>query len=209
MIFWNSFIFCVTCVAWQTHRDHVVRLRLRRRHTFCFRSHFCFRSVTWKGQCFHSNFAERYTTIKYTSSSPLVIIRHILTVLYPFFRLSFCCSFPLNKFWRDAMISLKLCRTLYHSKIQVRFKIGNHLPNFGWVTGLFRLSFCWCVDIGFRSVSFAGMHWFYWKFAEGHIIVNKIQVKFDISNHSQKILARLRPFFDLVFICVLILFSSQ
>ena len=87
------------------------------------------------------------------------------------FRLSFCCSFPLNNFWGDVLISFKLCRTLYHCKIQVKFDIGTHLPNFGWVMALFRLSFCCCVDIGFLSITFAGMHWFYWKFAEGYIIV--------------------------------------
>ena len=30
---------------------------------------------------------------------------------------------------------------------------------------------CCCVCIGFHIVTFAGMHWFHWKFAEGYIIV--------------------------------------
>ena len=66
---------------------------------------------------------------------------------------------------------LKVCRRINHCKIQVKFDISNHLQNFGWVMALFRLSFCWCVDIGFRSLTFAWMHWFYWKFAERYIIV--------------------------------------
>ena len=85
-----------------------------------------------------------------------------------FFRLIFCCSFPLNNFWRGALMSFKLFRTLYQLKMQVKFNIGNHLPNFGWVMALFQLNFCWCVDIGFWSITFAGMHWFYWKFTEGY-----------------------------------------
>ena len=59
----------------------------------------------------------------------------------------------------DALISFKLCRTLYHYKIQVKFDIGNHLPNLAELRqALFKLSFCWYVDIGFRSITFAGMH---------------------------------------------------
>ena len=91
-------------------------------------------------------------------------------VMAPFW-LSFCCWFPLNNFWRDALISFTPCRTLYHCKIQVMFDIGNHLLSFGWVVDLFWLSFCWCVDISFWPITFARMHWFYWKFAEGYIIV--------------------------------------
>ena len=94
----------------------------------------------------------------------------------------FCCLCPLNNFWRDALISFKPCTTLYYCKIQVRFDIDKHLPNFGWVRALFWLSFCWCVDTGFRSVAFAGMHWFYWKFAERYIIA---KYRFDINNHPQ------------------------
>ena len=37
---------------------------------------------------------------------------------------------PLN-FNISALISFKLCRTLYFCKIQVKFDIGNHPPNFG------------------------------------------------------------------------------
>ena len=155
------------------HRDHVVcPRRRRRRRRRCRRHTFRFRTITFEGMYwFHSNFAELYITIKYRSSSILVIIRKILAELWPFFDLVFCCSFPLNNFWRDALISFKFCRTLYHCKIQVKFNIVDNLPNFGWVMVLCRLSFCWCVDIGFRSITFAGMHWFYWKFAEGYIII--------------------------------------
>ena len=81
------------------------------------------------------------------------------------------CWFPINNFCRDALVLLKVCRRIYHCKIQVKFDISNYPQNSGWVMGLFRLSFCWCVDIGFRSITFAGMHWFYWKFAGGYIIV--------------------------------------
>ena len=91
-----SYDLCVACVAWQTHRDHVVsprrrrrRLRLRRRHTFRFRS------ITFEGMFgFHSNFAELYITIKYRSNLILVIIRQILAELWPFFDLDFVVRFP-------------------------------------------------------------------------------------------------------------------
>ena len=85
--------FCVACVAWQTHRDHVILPHHRcRRHTFHFRS------ITFEGMYgFHSNFAELYITIKYRSGLILVIIRQILAVM-ALFQLSFCCSSPLNNF---------------------------------------------------------------------------------------------------------------
>ena len=157
---------------------------------------------------FHSNFAEPYITIKYRSVSILVIIHQILAELWAFcnFVFSFCCSCPLINLWRDALISFKLCRTLSQRKMQVKFNIGNHPPNVGWVMALLQLSFCWCVDIGFQSITFAGMHWFYWKFAEGYN--RKIQVKFD-KLIICKIVAELWPFFDLVFVGVLILVSDQ
>ena len=140
------------------------RQRRCRRHTF----RFC--SVTFKGMYgFHSNFAELYITIKYRSSLILVILSQILAMVL--FRLIFCCLFPHNNFWRDALISFKLCRTLYQCKIQLKLNIANQSPNCGWVIALFSLSFCWCVDIGFQLITFAGMHWFYWKFAEWYIIV--------------------------------------
>ena len=107
---------------------------------------FCFSFLLNKGMhWFHSNFAELYITIKYRSSSTLVIISQILAELWLFF----------------------------------------------W------LSFCWCVDIGFRSITFAGRHWFYWKFAEGYIIVKYRWSLILVIIH--KILAELCPFFDLVF----------
>ena len=60
------------------------------------------------------------------------------------FQLSFCwgvdIGFPLNNFCRDAL--MKVCRRIYHCKIQVKFDIGNHPENFGQVMALFRLSFC-------------------------------------------------------------------
>ena len=87
------------------------------------------------------------------------------------FGFSFYCSFPISNFWRDALISLKVCRSLYHCKIQVKFEFGNHPPNSGCY-GLFRLSF-WLLglDVRFLSISAEGMHLFYQKFAEGYIIV--------------------------------------
>ena len=45
-------------------------------------------------------------------------------------QLSFCC-FQFSNFWRDALISFKLCWTLYHCKIQVRFYIGNLPLSYG------------------------------------------------------------------------------
>ena len=75
---------CVTCVAWQTYRDHVV---CPRRHCHTFR----FGSITFEGMhCFYSDFAEVYITVKYRSSSILVIICQILAELWPFFILLVC-----------------------------------------------------------------------------------------------------------------------
>ena len=87
--------FCVACVAWQTHRDHVVRPRRRcRRRRWCRRLTFRFRSIIFEGMYwFHSNFAELYITIKYRSSSILVIILPILAELWPFFDLVFVVCF--------------------------------------------------------------------------------------------------------------------
>ena len=42
----------------------------------------------------------------------------------------------------DALILLKVCRRIYHSKIQVNIDIGNHPQNFGQVMALLRLSLC-------------------------------------------------------------------
>ena len=115
---------------------------------------------------------------------------------------------------------------------------------------LLRLGFCCCVDIGFRSITFAemllihlkfaeryfyrwslifvivrkmlaelwsffdfffvvvlilvftitfaGMHWFYWKFAQGYIIVKYRSSSILVIIH--KILAKLWPFFDFGFV---------
>ena len=92
--------------------------------------------------------------------------------------------FPVSNFCRDSLILLKVCRRIYHCKIQVRFNIRNHPLNFGWVLALFQLSFCWCVDTGFPLNSFC---------RDALILSNvcsmiyhcKIQVKFDIGNHPQ------------------------
>ena len=79
--------FCVTCIAWQTHKDHVVCPR-RRRHTVRFHS------ITFEGMYgFHSDFAELYITIKYRSSLTLVIICQILAELWPLFDLVFVVHF--------------------------------------------------------------------------------------------------------------------
>ena len=126
-------------MTWQTHRDHVVRPRRRRRRCCrCRRHTFRFRSITFEGMHWlHWNFAELYITVKY---------------------------------------------------------IGNHPPNFGWVMAPFRLRFCWCVDIGFRSITFAGMHWFHWKFAEGYTIVK-------YRSHTKLVnFGKLWSFFDLAFV---------
>ena len=118
------------------------------------------------------------------------------------FRLSFCwcvdIGFRSRTFCSDALILLKVCRRIYHRKIQVKFDINNHPQTFGRVMALFRLKFCWRVDIGFRSITFAGMHWFYWKFAERYIIVKyRLGLLLVI---IRIILVNLRPFFDLVFV---------
>ena len=102
--------------------------------------------------------------------------------------------FPINNFCRGALISLKVCRRIYHCKIQVNFDISNHPQNFGRVMALFQHSFCCCVDIGFHSITFAGMHCFFLKFAEGYII---IQVEFDIGNHPQN-RGQVMAFFDII-----------
>ena len=60
------------------------------------------------------------------------------------FRHSFCWCwywFPLNYFCRDTWILLKVCRWIYHCKIQVKFDISNHPQNVGQVMALFDLVF--------------------------------------------------------------------
>ena len=105
--------------------------------------------------------------------------------------------FPINNLCRDALILLKVCRRIYHCKIQVKFNISNYLQNFGWVMVLFRLSFCLCVDTGFHSIIFAEMYWFYWKFADGYIIVKYRSSSILVI--IRKILTELWPFFQLTF----------
>ena len=70
---------------------------------------------------------------------------------------------------------------------------------------LYRLSFCWCVDIGFWSITFAGMHWFHWKFAEGYIIVKYRSSSILVLSAKFWLLC---PFFNLVFVGVMILVSD-
>ena len=83
--------------------------------------------------------------------------------------------FPLNNFCRDSLITLKVCRRIYHCKMQVKFSIGNHQQKFGQVMVLFWLGFCcWGKIQGkdiFPSITFEGMHWFHSKFAEWYIII--------------------------------------
>ena len=110
---------------------------------------------------------------------------------------------PFNNFWRDVLISFKFCRTLYHYKIQVRFNIGNHLPNFGLVMALFDLVFV----VRFCSITFEGLHWFHSNFAELHITV-KYKSSLILVIICQ-ILAELWPFFDLDVVGMLILVSDQ
>ena len=121
------------------------------------------------------------------------------------FRLTFCCSFLLNNFWRDALISFKLCRTLYHCKIQVKFDIGNHPPNFGLAEfwPFFYLVFVVC----FCSIIFEGMHWFHSNFAELYITAKYMSSSKLVI--IRQILAELWPFFNLVFVGTLILVSDQ
>ena len=76
------------------------------------------------------------------------------------FLLGYWYWFPINNLCKCALILLKVWRRMHHCKIQVRFDISNQPQNFGCVMALFRLSFCCCVDIGFHSITFAGMHWF-------------------------------------------------
>ena len=63
---------------------------------------------------------------------------------------------------------MKVCRRIYHCKIQVKFDIGNQRQNFGRDMALVQLSFSCCVDnTGFHSITFAGIHRL--KFAEGYV----------------------------------------
>ena len=155
---------------------------------------------------FHSNFAELYITIKYRSSLILVIICQMLAELWPCFDLVFVVDYRSITFEGMHWFHSNFAK-LYISLKYRSFDIGNHQPNFGWVMARFRLSFCWCVDIGFWSITFAGMHWFYWKFAEGYIIV--MYRSSLILVIIRKVLAELWPFFDLLFVGVLILVSAK
>ena len=141
---------------------------LRHCHTFHFHS-ITFEGMHW----FHSKSAEVCIIVQCRSVSILVIICHIVAELWSFFQL---CFYSLDIgfrsiSWRNALLFIRVCRTVYHCKIRVKFDIGNHLQNFGRVMALFRFCICCCVDIGFCSITFAIMQWFLLKFAEGYIIV--------------------------------------
>ena len=135
LIYEIQLYFCVACVAWQTHRDHVVRPHRRRRRrptSSSSSSHFSFPfNNFWRDVMISFKFCR--TLYHYKIQVKFDIGNHPPNFgwVMALFRLSFCCSFPPNNFWRDAFISFKLCRTLYYCKIQVKFDIGNHAPNFG------------------------------------------------------------------------------
>ena len=175
-----------------------------RRHRPTFRFH----STTFERMYgFHSNFAELYTTIKYRSDLILVIIGQILAVLWPFFDLVFVVCFCSINFegmhWFYSNFAELYININYRSSwiLVIISQIFTELWPF------FRLRSCWCVDIGFRSITFAGMLWFYWKFAEGYIIVKYRSGSILVI--IRKILAKLWPFFNLIFVGVLILVSVQ
>ena len=158
--------FCVSCVAWQTLRDHVVSpCRRCRCHTYRLRS-ITFEGIHW----FHSNFVELYITVKYRSSLILVIIRQILAELCSFFDLDFVVCFRSITFEGMHWFHFNFAEFYFIVKYRSS-SILVIIRQILTVMALFRLSFYWCVDIGFCSITFAGMHWFYWKFAEGYIII--------------------------------------
>ena len=105
-----------------------------------------FRSITFaEMHWFYWKFAEGYIIVKYRSGLILVIIRKNLAKLWPFFSLVFVVGvknkvkilFPLNNFWRDALISYQVCRMVYHYSIEVKFDFGNHPKNFGRIIALY------------------------------------------------------------------------
>ena len=79
----------------------------------------------------------------------------------------------------------------YHYSIEVKFDFD----------------FCWCVDIGFQLITFAGDVLILLKVSEGYIIVKYRSSTILVIIF--KTLAELWPFFDLVFVGVLILVSAQ
>ena len=81
----------------------------------------------------------------------------------------------------------------YHYSIEVKFD--------------FDFDFYWCVDIGFRSITFVGDVLILLKVSEGYIIVKYRSGTILVIIF--KTLAKLWPFFDLVFVGVLILVSAQ
>ena len=104
--------------------------------------------------------------------------------------------FPINNFGRDALILLKVCRRIYHCKLQVKSIIVIIRKILAELWPFFYLVFGVVLLLVFHSINFAGKHWFYWKFAEGYIIV-----KYRSSSIVLifcKILGKLWPFFDLV-----------
>ena len=80
------------------------------------------------------------------------------------FRLSFCpwgktqvkILFSLNNFWRDALISFKVCRMVYHYSIEVKFDFGNHPKQF-WSN--YSPLFTWSIKYRQSSEEFVCLCW--------------------------------------------------
>ena len=108
------------------------------------------------------------------------------------FQLSFCWSVD-SGFWWITFAGMHW----FYWKFAERYIIVKYRSS-SMLVALFRLRFCWCVDIGFHSITFAGMHWFYWKFTERYIIINYRSGLILVIIH--KILTKLWPFFNLVFV---------
>ena len=84
--------FIVACVAWQTHRDHVVSRRRRRPSVLS--SHFSFPfNNFWRDVWISFKFCRTMYHYKIQVSSILIIIRQILAELWPFFDLVFVVRF--------------------------------------------------------------------------------------------------------------------
>ena len=173
-------------------------------HHRCRRHTFHFHSITFEGMYwFHSNFAELYITIKYRSSSILVIISQIFTKFWPFFDLVFVVCFRSVIFeeihWFHSNFAELYITVKYRSSsilVIIRQILAELWPFFNLV-----------FIVRYHSITFEGMHWFHSSFAELYITVkyrsNLILVII------RQILAELWPVFDLVFVGVLILVSDQ
>ena len=157
-------------------------------------SHFLFQlNNFWRNALISFNFAELYITVKYRSSTILVIFCKILAKLWSFFDIVFVVRFGSVTFegmhqfhWNFAELYI----TVKYRSTSILVIIRQVLA-----IALFRLSFFRCVDIGFCSIILAGMHWFYWKFVEGYITVKYRSSSILIIGCL--ILAKLWPFLDL------------